>query len=146
MDNSEINNLCNQKIVNEIFFPIKEKFNYLKEDIEEVELLFKNCWYNFNSLVQRIKEIEEEIELNPKIKETLQQYKENIPKEILRIKNMTIWEDTIIFEFHSFLTNVMRTINFVIKFNLKNKEKKALENYPPIRKFIENIKKYGETY
>jgi len=138
MDESYIDNLCNQKIVNETFFPIKEKFNSLKEDVEEIELLFKNCWYNFNGLMKRVKEIEESIRLNPKIKETLQQYKEYVPKEVMRFSNMTIWEDIIIFEFHAFLTNIMRTINFLIKFNLKNKEKRILESYPPIRKFVEN--------
>ena len=79
LDKNYIDNLCNQKIVNETFIPIKERINSLKNDIEEIELLFKNCWYNFNRMKERKKDIEEEIELNPKISETLKNYKDIIP-------------------------------------------------------------------
>jgi hypothetical protein len=146
MTNSEIDNLCNQKTVNETFFPIKEKLDSLGEDIEEIEFLFKNCWYNFNSLTKKLEELGEKIPLNPKIQETLQEFGEEAPKDVLKIGNIPIWEDIIVFEFHSFLTNIMRSVNFLIKFNLKNKEGQTFERWPSIKKFLDNVNNRAVHY
>src|SRR3989344_668851 len=141
-DKNYIDNLCNQKLVDNVFIiHIKERHNSLKEDIEEIELLFKNCWYNFNNILERKKEIEDSIGLNPSLPEKLKEVRELISPDvdIFKIKYDAIWEDIIIFEFHSFLANTMRTINFLVKFNLKNKEVKNSGRWETIGKFLSNL-------
>lgn len=128
--------LCNQKKVNETFIPIKEKLDTIKQDIEEIEFLFKNCWYNFNCLIIRKKEFEEKFKLNPKIKNTIKKYEGSVPEEVVKFGDLTIYEDTLVFEFHSFLTNIIRTIDFWVKFNLKNKEGEVQERWDTIGKFL----------
>lgn len=128
--------LCNQKKVNETFVPIKERLDFIKGDIEEIEFLFKNCWYNFNCLMIRKKEFEEGFKINPKIKDTIKKYEKLVPEEVVKFGNLTIYEDTLIFEFHSFLTNIIRTVDFWMKFNLKNKEGEAQKRWETIGQFL----------
>lgn len=132
----DFNELCSQELVDSIFVPLKTQNPNLKEDIEEIEFLFKNCCYNFNRIREEI------IRSNQGFDKSMDSQKEEVLKKF-PIKEMkipiTLWQDIIVFEFQSFLTNVMRTINFLVKFNIKNKENKILKNYPTIWAFL-----YGE--
>mgnify|MGYP001578276828 CR=1 FL=1 len=134
--------------MNETFFPIKEKLDALKKDVEEIELLFKNCWYNFNRIRERKKEMEENLRINPKVIEDLKKWRKTIdlPDKIIELY-VTIWEDIIVFEFHSFLTNVMRTTNFLANFTLKNKAGWEISRkFPTTKEFIEKPRYEGMYY
>ena len=136
--------LCNQELVNEIFIPIKKKS---KDNIEEIEFLFKNCCYNLNRMIMEINKISEEINVNPSLYSS--EVLEKLPKgfELLKIRFDTVWEDMIVFEFQSFLTNFMRTINFLVKFDLKEADKMG-GKYPTIGQFlhINNFEKYKDHF
>ncbi len=90
---------------------VKFSENISEEDIEKIKFLFRNCCYNKNRF-------EEEFNRDEGWKFDKGFFKHNNLKLKAQIP-FTMWADIHVFEFNSFLFNVSRLINFLVKVELE---------------------------
>ncbi len=125
----ELDKLCEQKRVDNLFIPIKKKFPKLKEEIEQIEFLFKNSIYNKNRMLEELERSNEGFE-----------FQNNTFSFEMKIP-IIVWQDIIGFEFQSCLYNLIRTINYILKFKLQQLDKKELKKYPSFATYVFSNKK-----
>ncbi len=118
--------LVQQDRVDSIFNPILEKFGNHKEEIKELEFLFKNCCYNESRLMAEIERSREGIsfpdeETKKKTAQTIGLKKVGDRAEV-GIPT-TFQADIMTFELHALLSNIVRCCNYFTKFKLKNVDK-----------------------
>lgn len=114
--------LVQQSRVDSLFKPLKERFARHLEEIDELEFLFKNCCYNESRILGEINLLR--AGFVPPSEET----KVNVVKTF-RLKNLgskvemgiptTLWDDILLFEFHAFLSNIVRCCNFLTIFKMR---------------------------
>lgn len=125
----DVNELCNQKRVDSLFIPIKDKNPKLKDKIEQIEFLFKNSIYNFNRLRGEIGRLNQGFNFP----DTPYYFQMKIP--------VTVWADILVFEFQSCLYNIIRTANFLTVFNVK--EINSINKVPSISQYVKDKKNYS---
>ena len=145
----DVNELCDQKLVDSVFMPIKKKFPTLEKDIEQIEFTFKNSCYNKNRLIEDINRSRNGFEFpdddtalkianSMGLKKSKTKFEMHIP--------LTLWADIIIFELNAFSTNVIRTANFLLRFKLKHWDAKSYSSYPSVGQYFNDISKKKRIY
>lgn len=145
----DVNELCDQKLVDSAFMPIKKRFPTLKEEIEQIEFTFKNSCYNKNRLIEEINRSRNGFEFpdNGKALKNANSMGLTKPKTKFELKiPLTIRADIIVFELNAFLTNVIRTVNFLLRFKLKYWDKKSYTQCPSIGQYFNDRSKKKEVY
>lgn len=130
--------LVGQDRVDVIFKPLEKEHGKHLQEIEELEFLFRNCCYNKNRLIEEIdrsragfgfpnNETAKKFADSMGIKKPKDRFEMGIP--------ITLWADIIIFEFHAFLSNIIRCCNFLAIFKLKNVDKIQDTKYVTIGRY-----------
>jgi hypothetical protein len=121
------------------FEEIKLKSKDGHDLIDAIEFLYKNAEYNLNNYIKE-EEKDKGWQFNP---ETLKQL--GIGSIKMQIP-LTVWTNIKFFEFNSFLTNVIRTINFILEFKLKYYDKKKFSKQITISNYLSlQNKKFNES-
>ena len=126
MSNDYYDKLVQQDRVNTLFKPLEEKHGKHLQEIEELKFLFENCCYNESRLMEEINRSRAGFSFPNN--ETAKKFADSMRLKKLGDKlemgiPITLWADILIFEFHAFLSNVIRCCNFLTSFKLKNVDK-----------------------
>lgn len=115
-------NLVEQDRVDTLFKPLEKENEKHLQEIEQLKFILKNCYYNKNRLIEEINRSNAGFGFSDK--ETLKRIANSIglksETELEMGIPITFWADILMFEFHAFVSNVIRCCNFLTIFKLKN--------------------------
>ena len=146
--------LVGQDKVDALFKPLEEKYEDHKEEIEELKFLFKDCCYNESRLMGEINRQRAGFSFpdDETVKKTAKSMGLKKPKDKFELGiPITLWADILMFEFHAFVSNMIRCCNFLTLFKLKNVDKIKDTKYVTIGKYCtgqieKKIKNKGDLH